>query len=89
MAGIGEGNRKGSRKRSCSESDSDKISGISFTPDSPTNRNPDLDIDPDHSNYRSIPNLHSPEDLYIETPVGGVEGYPTPSQEIGWIKRKI
>ncbi len=74
MAGISEGNREGSRKRSCSESDSDKISGLSFGPDSPTNRNPDLDIHPDHINYRSNPNLHSPEDLYIETPVGGGRG---------------
>ena len=72
MAGISEGNRGGSRKRSCSESDSDKISGLSFGPDSPTSRNPDLDIHPIH--YRSNPNLHSPEDLYIETPVGGGRG---------------
>ena len=74
MAGISEGNREGARKRSCSESDSDKISGLSFAPASPTNRNPDLDIHPDRINYRSNPNLHSPEDLYIETPVGGGRG---------------
>ena len=88
MAGIGEGNRKGSRKRSCSESDSDKISGISFTPDSPTNRNPDLDINPDHSNYRSIPNLHSPEDLYIETPVGGGRGTRLQVKRLGGLNVK-
>ena len=74
MAGIGERNREGNRKRSLSESDSDKISGLSLGPNSPTNCNPDLNIEPDCNIYRSNPNLYSPEDLYIETPVGGGKG---------------
>ena len=40
MAGISEGNREGSRKRSCSESDSDKNSGLSFGPQGFIHRNP-------------------------------------------------
>ena len=71
MAGIGERNREGNRKRSLSESDSDKISGLSLDPNSPTNQNPDVIISPDNITHCSNPDLFSTEDLYIETPVGG------------------
>jgi hypothetical protein len=75
MAGIGEGNREGPRKRSFSESDSEKISGLSLDPNSRTNQNPDADFLSSNSIYCSNPDLYSTEDLYIETPVGGGEGY--------------
>ena len=77
MAGVSERTREGSRKRSLSESDTDKISGLTFGPSSPTNLNPDCNIENDTSFHNSNPELYSPEDLYIETPVGGGEGYPT------------
>ena len=74
MAGIGEGNREGPRKRSFSESDSEKISGLSLDPNSRTNQNPDADFLSTNSIYCSNPDLYSTEDLYIETPVGGGRG---------------
>ena len=74
MAGIGEGNSEGPRKRSFSESDSEKISGLSLGPDSHTNQNPDVDVLSTNTSYCSNPDLYSTEDLYIETPVGGGRG---------------
>ena len=70
MAGVNCDSREGHRKRSLSESDSDKISELSLAPKSPINQTLNTNSDHVFDSYHSNPNLNSPEDIYIETPLG-------------------
>jgi len=70
MAGVNCDNREGHRKRPLSESDSDKISELTLAPKSPINQTLNTNSDHVFDSYHSNPNLNSPEDIYIETPLG-------------------
>ena len=74
MAGIGDNSREGSRHRSFSESDSDRISDVTFRPANINNRNPDIGSEDELPVFQSHPNLSSLTDEYIESPLWSGRG---------------
>ena len=74
MAGVNDNSREGSRHRSFSESDSDRISDVTFCPASIDNLNPDIGSEDELPVFQCHPNLSSLTDEYIESPMWSGRG---------------
>ena len=74
MAGVNDNSREGSRNRSFSESDSDRISDLTFHPTIINNLNPDIGCEDDSPVFQSNPDLSSLNDDYIESPMWSGRG---------------
>ena len=74
MAGVNDNSREGSRNRSFSESDSGRISDLTFHPAVIDNLNPDIGSEDDSPVFQSNPNLSSLNDSYIESPMWSGRG---------------
>ena len=73
MSGI-DTSREGIRNRSFSESDSDKISELTFNPGSINHLNPGIGTEDEIPVFQSNPNLSSLNDEYIESPLWSGRG---------------
>ena len=69
MSGTSGKSREGNRTRSLSESDSERISDASFTPEPPPDHNPGLISNIDSYVRNSNPNLTTNPGVLLETPV--------------------
>ena len=74
MAGVNDNSREGSRNRSFSESDSVRISDLTFHPTIIDNLNPDIGCEDDSPVFQSNPDLSSLNDDYIESPMWSGRG---------------
>ena len=74
MAGVNDNSREGSRNRSFSESDSGRISDLTFHPTIINNLNPDIGCEDDSPVFQSNPDLSSLNDDYIESPMWSGRG---------------
>ena len=74
MAGVNDNSREGSRNRSFSESDSGRISDLTFHPTIIDNLNPDIGCEDDSRVFQSNPDLSSLNDDYIESPMWSGRG---------------
>ena len=74
MAGVNDNSREGSRNRSFSESDSVRISDLTFHPTIIDNLNPDIGCEDDSRVFQSNPDLSSLNDDYIESPMWSGRG---------------
>ena len=88
MSGTSGKSREGNRTRSLSESDSERISDASFTPEPPPDHNPGLISNIDSYVRNSNPNLTTNPGVLLETPVGVGMGTRLQLRKVGGITAK-